>query len=314
MHMALCAPLWSRQAQHVQHAASRVRRVRPNSAFMRLMIGGTLAVMLGLHPTFLQPGSPGARASVGPRVAEAKPSSVGPDTNLRPRRPKPLLRGALHGGIAALLPLALAAVAAACASGALPPQWWRFAGLLAGKLASYGASAGYHLFPFRSAATKKAWLRADLTTVSVAVWAPSSAFCSDAAEWAAIFAIACCVTIVNDRIVAMQLSGQALKGARAALLLVFFFWTILVIGWHYGYEGLWVIGSVTYLFSFALAPVLHHQYSPAPWHRLGVNGWHEDFHFVLAIADACFVAMAVQFLTEPHIDRHLPVLTEWVQR
>merc|ERR1719362_1586930 len=75
----------------------------------------------------------------------------------------------------------------------------------------------------------------------------SSITVDDWVEWAALFAIACGVTIVNDRLVTMQLSGKAPKRARAALLLVFFFWTIFVIGWHYGFQGLWLVGSAAYL-------------------------------------------------------------------
>ena len=34
------------------------------------------------------------------------------------------------------------------------------------------------------------------------------------------------------------------------------------------------------------------------WHSTGLNGWHEDFHTTVAIADTAFVLMAYCFLAE----------------
>jgi hypothetical protein len=69
------------------------------------------------------------------------------------------------------------------------------------------------------------------------------------------------------------------------------------IGWHYGYRGLWIIGVVLYMAGFLLGPPLHHRFHPAFWHRAAFNGWHDDFHLLLAVADGCFLAMAVEFLS-----------------
>ena len=33
----------------------------------------------------------------------------------------------------------------------------------------------------------------------------------------------------------------------------------------------------------------------ARWHRQGVWSLHEDFHLVLALSDACWLALAIQF-------------------
>eukprot|EP00931_Biecheleriopsis_adriatica_P004980 TRINITY_DN106560_c0_g1_i1.p1 TRINITY_DN106560_c0_g1~~TRINITY_DN106560_c0_g1_i1.p1 ORF type:complete len:307 (+),score=42.22 TRINITY_DN106560_c0_g1_i1:84-1004(+) len=208
---------------------------------------------------------------------------------------QPFFRGALHLGISMHL---LVAVAVATV-GALATGRLQLAGVFAGKLMSYGASAVYHNFPFQDVASRLWWLRADLTAVSIAIWAPSSAFFSDASDWALVFILACIVTFANDKLVAMQLAGQEVKGARPALLLGFFAWTIFIIGCRYGFDGLWLVGSALYVISFAMSPVLHHRFTPSPWHLPGSNGWHEDFHFVLAMADTCFLTMALQYVTDP---------------
>jgi hypothetical protein len=32
------------------------------------------------------------------------------------------------------------------------------------------------------------------------------------------------------------------------------------------------------------------------WHDPTWNSWHEDFHLLLGVADACFLTMAIDFL------------------
>lgn len=33
-----------------------------------------------------------------------------------------------------------------------------------------------------------------------------------------------------------------------------------------------------------------------PWHFKGLNGWHEDFHLTVALADLAFIMMAYDVL------------------
>ena len=91
---------------------------------------------------------------------------------------------------------------------------------------------------------------------------------------------------------------------RSALLAAQFVWTIGYIGWRYGYRGKWYVGVVFYVAAFAVsAPVTAaHELEPmsrrVPWHKAGRNGFHEDFHFLLYLADSLFTLMGVEFLLD----------------
>lgn len=230
---------------------------------------------------------------------------------------RPLLRGALHGTVAALLVPAILLTFCATYVGVLPSPCYWFVIFLLAKFASYGSSAYYHLRPFNSEGAENVALKADMTAVSVAIWGPSAPFFVGTSEWVACFCIACAVTAANyatsnEQVNAHQASGcasdvAALRKIRAVLLLLFFAWTVFVIGWHYGFAGLWWSGVGLYLLSFALSPFAHQLYPDAPWHVRGRNGWHEDFHLVLALADVDFGVMGYQFAVGSVADMHPPI-------
>ncbi len=216
---------------------------------------------------------------------------------------RPLFRGWIHAAVTIVLVQSFIGVSAAVASGALPVRWWRMCGLLLGKLASYAASASYHLHPSKSLAIEIGLLKFDLVAISIAIWAPCSPFAMKIPEWLTLFGIMAGVTFLNWRAVEHQFSsigGSPLQ--RSALLLAYFAFTVGQIGWHYGYRGLWFAGVASYVLGFCVSPHVHHHLPRAPWHIEHCNSWHEDFHLLLAAADAFFTAMAAEFLQNPNID------------
>jgi predicted membrane channel-forming protein YqfA (hemolysin III family) len=221
---------------------------------------------------------------------------------------RPLLRGVLHGVIAVAFVAGTLSCSGALLTGELESQWWRFLLLLVGKLTSYVSSSLFHLFPTERPEMEAAFLRSDLVTISIAIWAPSGAFAMDIVEWSVLLAIMVCVTSLNFVLVQRQF-GTPPKSplARSILLLLYFVFNVLQIGWHYGYRGLWIAGVVCYLGGFLLGPPLHHSFRPAFWHAPAFNSWHEDFHLLLGVADVFFLAIAIEFLTDPGVVKHFEI-------
>ena len=210
---------------------------------------------------------------------------------------RPILRGVLHGLTSVVLIIGIIYCVAALLTRDLDDQWWRFILLLLGKATSYVSSSLFHLFPTELPEMEAAFIQSDLVTISIAIWAPSGAFAIDRLEWNILFSIMICVTTLNFVLVQRQF-GTPPKSplARSILLLLYFIFTVAQIGWHYGYGGLWLAGVVCYLGGFLMGPPLHHRYPQAFWHDPTWNSWHEDFHLLLGVADACFLTMAIDFL------------------
>lgn len=227
-------------------------------------------------------------------------------------KPRPSLRGVLHGGVSLALAASLLAYLVELAAGAAAPtRGWRIVGLILGKLASYAASGTLHLVSFRSVGALTRALEVDLVLVSCSIWASSSLFAPSASEWLAVFATGLLFTLVNCALVLHQFRGHVgLKTPpdrsdvpRSVLLVLQFVSTVGYIGWRYGYRDLWFISTGIYIVSFAVStPVTAaHEEEPMseflPWHRLGRNGFHEDFHILVLVADAIVVIMGLRFLS-----------------
>ena len=226
-------------------------------------------------------------------------------------KPRPLLRGVLHGCVSAGLALAALALPLALAAGALPAaRWWPLLGAVAGRGAGYGASAALHLVPFASAERATVALRLDLALISASIWGAVSPFARDRADWARTLAVSAAFASLNGELVRRQFAGHVglntpdgrSDAPRSLALAAQFVWTIAAIGRRQGFDAPWAAGVALYLAAFALSAevTVAHEREPmsprVPWHRAGRNGFHEDFHALLFAADAIYTAMGVRFL------------------
>jgi len=217
---------------------------------------------------------------------------------------RPMLRGVLHGLIVLLLLPGFIGSCLALLTGNLDTRWWRFAALLAAKLGSHFTSSMLHLFPHSSVISLEAWMKADMVGICFAVWAPTSAFLSGFTEWLLQFLAASAVasavySLVEFECTSSEASLKKPAGrrlARVILNLLWFVWCLLLIGFKYGFRGLWVVGAVFYLTAVIISPPFYRMYPELPWHRPKRNGWHEDFHVCVFVADAAFIGMAVEIL------------------
>ena len=85
---------------------------------------------------------------------------------------------------------------------------------------------------------------------------------------------------------------------RTTINTLFFVWCLLFTGISYSFRGFWILGAAFYSLSFFIAPPFARKYPAMRWHSSGLNGWHEDFHSTVAIADTAFVLMAYSFMAE----------------
>jgi len=208
---------------------------------------------------------------------------------------RPALRGVLHGLITVILVVWTLFCVVALLMKELDSRGCRLLFFIVGKLPSYTSSSLFHLALTKFPETEAKFLKSDLVTISIAMWATSGAFAMNVVEWNILFTIMVCVTTLNFFLVQRQFGTPPQSPlARSILLLAYFVFNVAQIGGHYGYRGLWIVGVVFYVVGGLLGPPLHHRYHPALWHYPTFNSWHEDFHLLLCAADACFLVMVLK--------------------
>ena len=215
-------------------------------------------------------------------------------------KPRPLLRGALHGCLSVAL---LGGVPYAIALG--HPEL--AIGLL-GKLITYAASATFHLYPFATVRGVTAAFVADIACVPFSLCGSALAFAtSDSVVREACIALL--ALVLNGLAIAWQCQGQEglrtrsdrSDTPRSAIVAVYSLWVSVFVGLSAGFGGLWPpCVALALLAGLLSGPVTEaHHLEPthrwARWHRPGVWSLHEDFHLALALSDACWLVLAIQF-------------------
>jgi len=247
------------------------------------------------------------------------PGGIGMHECYADGKPRPMLRGWLHGFVSiAVIPPLLVAVSVGLVTATLPYRWWTALGFLLGKGLSYAASSVFHLVPFKSVHRARQGLICDLMMIPVSVWATASPFLLVPEEWLSAFAIHAVFILLHGLLIKAQFKRDmhlVVPRPGSPIRLVIFAVQMLVtfahIGLHYGYLGLWITGVFLYLLSFgAFAPApgaqkkgIEPMSAYIPWHCLHRNGFHEDFHNVVFLADIILGCAAVNFLGYPEMDR-----------
>jgi hypothetical protein len=252
-------------------------------------------------------------SSKGPSKPSSKlsKSSSVPSLAYADGKPKPYFRGYLHGLLAAISGVLTVAVTMYTGKNAMDPKanlWWGFTVALFGKFLSYAASAMLHLFPFKDPFWVTEALKADLVCITLSVGFTALAFTP---VWSShslhIFGTTIGFMLVNLACVHWTFSGhvglETPKGRsevpRNIALVLQFLNICYELGEFTNYSRTWVACTSCYVTSFLFAGPVTASHSEEPmggslffWHKLQRNGLHEDFHNVLAIADAIVVYMA----------------------
>lgn len=224
-------------------------------------------------------------------------------------KPRPLFRGVLHGVVTTLLiTLALPGVVIALSSGTLPSRWWKFVVFLAGKALSYGSSAILHLYPFANLKALTNALKMDLWAINISICL--SCLCVWRVDYALVTGTTLCV--ISGGLIYWQFKGHiglsTPKGRsdtpRVMLFVAQFFKALLLVWRNYGLRDLAICSYFFYIVAFFLSlPVTKaHSEEPmskmVPWHKAGVYGFHEDFHWSLLLADLCFAGISIRILKD----------------
>lgn len=207
-------------------------------------------------------------------------------------------RGRLHAFVAAyVFPCAFVLLVYATAlSWIATDSAVRLAVFLACKLLAYAVSASYH----GSHRGKPLSVEYDLLVIPVAVCAPASMFVCTRTQALALAASLAVVMYANARAVVYQFTPGGTSTPRCLVLFAYFVAMVAWIGWQTspGVRLWWYAGTGCYVLAFVVSPPVHRRYWSdvhAPWHVRARNGWHEDFHVLLGVADLCYAALGVSF-------------------
>lgn len=232
-------------------------------------------------------------------------------------KPRPICRGLLHGIIFFLICVVFPVLGLGVYHGAFAPEYWKLLLFLGGKGFSYGCSAVLHLFPFQSAWRLTSALKWDLAAVPISVWVSSILLFDSDYDVLAVLIIGAGIVALNGMLVHFQFQGHdsGLKTPegrsdtpRIILLALQFVGTMFYAAMHYGCRDLWFASTVFYVLAFAacMPTTWSHEKEPyckwIPWHRPGVFGFHEDFHWLLLAADLSFMYLGLSLLWEPSKD------------
>jgi len=125
------------------------------------------------------------------------------------------------------------------------------------------------------------------------------------------------MVVLNGVLVHLQFRGHdtGLKtpegrsdAPRIVLIVLQFCGTMFYAGMHYGFRDLYFVAFCFYALAFAasLPTTWSHEKEPLckwfPWHRPCVYGFHEDFHWLLLVADLSFMYLGLSILWNPSID------------
>ena len=115
------------------------------------------------------------------------------------------------------------------------------------------------------------------------------------------YTTACALTMLSGVFIVLEW-----ELSRVVVTITQFPLTVAFIGYTTFWNGIWILGSVSYVTAFAcFGPVALRQGKGAElqeatllcaiWHKVGRNGCHEDFHNFLFVADALYLVNAIVY-------------------
>lgn len=176
---------------------------------------------------------------------------------------------------------------------------WLLTGFLIGKFCSYVASAYLHRsnYTCTSIVAHKRSMQIDFLAVNTSIFA--TAIPTAVHHCALYYITACALTTLSGVFIVLEW-----ELSRLVVTITQFALTVVFIGYTTFWNGIWIIGSVSYVAAFAcFGPVALGQGKGAElqeatlpcavWHKVGRNGCHEDFHTFLFVADAFYFVNAI---------------------
>lgn len=232
-------------------------------------------------------------------VQKARKKEIACELRYADGKPKPVLRGVMHGIIAIGV---LICVFASRRDSDLPIALPR---ALLCKACTYGVSAIFHLVPFASVRSVIWAFTLDLICVPFAPYGHLIPFADDS-SLASTSAFAC-VLLLNTALVVWQTQGMTdlrtpvgrTDTPRVAFIAIYSAYAIYRCGAFTGFQLLWwvMLGLWAPAVFCADRVSTAHEHEPtatfAKWHVPGVWSFHEDLHTCIAIGDGVWLMLVL---------------------
>lgn len=217
-------------------------------------------------------------------------------------KPRPLLRGTVHGCVSLSIAIALVALLRA----EMMPKL-SLALLL--KLATYASSATFHLFPFPNMKHETRCFIADIAAVPLSAVGSIVPFVVESNAKLEI-CLAVGTLLANAVCVAQQTRGQIGLATpsgrsdvpRTVCVCLYVVHSFVVTGRASSFCAAWVAMLLLSAASVVFADFVAKAHAEEPtarwarWHREGWWSFHEDFHLALLGVDLCWLVLALRFL------------------
>jgi len=212
-------------------------------------------------------------------------------------------RGFLHLLIFIIIIAALPLLMSHIFLGSLERRWWKLVFFFLTKASQYFSSMYLHIFPHRDLQDFYSALQVDYMTIPVSGFSNSILIYEYFSEFLLVAAIYLVFILITGFAIHLQYKyprhASYYRNLRIMLNTVQFLLMLVHNGVYAGLRDLWVVAYTSYIIGFCAffstrAPML-------PWHKSGIYGSHEDFHFFLFIADFAVMLRGVLFLEKPWI-------------
>lgn len=209
---------------------------------------------------------------------------------------RPLCRGWLHGLCAAAGVLLFAPLCA----------WapWTVTLCAVGKLASYGASAAYHMHDAATVTDEHPLHSLDMACIALSIWSTVLPFVSGKGRRVKLAFVILCQLLTFIKVSRLTRfpyndSTKLLTPSVLRIYITSFVVAISMIGSAMRWSPIWWSGLSLYLLGGLSAPALvlanNQSHSLRFWHTPGIWGGHEDFHAGIVFADFIFFYTGWQF-------------------
>jgi len=215
---------------------------------------------------------------------------------------RPQFRGVLHLLIFfTIITTALPYLLVRIFSGNLEGRWWKLVFFFLAKGSQYGSSMYYHIFPHNNIQDSCRAAQIDYFTIPVSGFSNSILIFQTFGEIFIVGTFYIIFILITGLAIHLQFKypkqGRYYKDLRIILNSLQFLLMLAHNGIYAGFRDLWFVAYVSYIISFGAFfltrdPIL-------PWHKAGIYGSHEDFHFFLLIADLIVLLRGFLFLENP---------------
>lgn len=219
---------------------------------------------------------------------------------------RPSWRGVLHLFVACLLPIGAVALLI------LRPEEWPLVLFLAGKECSYLPSGIFHRFAGLSSNLKLHILSRQCDKIGICISILAAGIPTSFINWHIFYAteaalvVPCAFFAFTDHELSAGEKSLGRKLFRVFMIIQFLF-TITFIGWAstIRWNGVWIAGTSSYAVGFIMFGIGaamakgegtgREHAKVLAWHNPERNGPHEDFHLLILIGDAFYLANSYMY-------------------